>query len=79
MWGGSTPAAADEENDSIEEEDEDGYGDEGRVRGKEGEWGLEKGMELFEVSAKDGVGKCSSRCTFIPSDLTRTYRHPKSI
>ncbi|KAH8830609.1 P-loop containing nucleoside triphosphate hydrolase protein [Flagelloscypha sp. PMI_526] len=52
IWGSSTPAA-EEGSDSIEEEDEDGLG---RMHDNEGEWGLERGMELFEVSAKDDMG-----------------------
>lgn len=39
---------------SIEEADEDADDD--------SEWGLSKGMELFEVSAKDDIGKT----TFLP-------------
>jgi len=41
---------ADNSSNSIEEADEN-------VDEDEREWGLSKGMELFEVSAKDGLGK----------------------
>jgi hypothetical protein len=34
----------------LNEDDEDAVADE------EEEWGLHKGMELFEVSAKDNIG-----------------------
>jgi hypothetical protein len=40
-------------SNSINEEDEDALEDES------GEWGLSKGMELFEVSAKDDTGTAS--------------------
>jgi hypothetical protein len=40
-------------SNSINEEDEDAVEDSGSS-----EWGLSKGMELFEVSAKDDTGAC---------------------
>ena len=40
-------------SNSIDEEDEDAVEEIGS-----GEWGLSKGMELFEVSAKDDIGTC---------------------
>lgn len=44
-----TPESIDNSSNSIEEADEDLDDD--------SEWGLSKGMELFEVSAKDDVGQ----------------------
>jgi len=46
----------DNSSNSIEEADEDADDD--------SEWGLSKGMELFEVSAKDDIGGTLS--TFLP-------------
>ena len=46
--GGSRSESSHSNHDSIEEDDE--AADDG------GEWGLSKGMELFEVSAKDDTG-----------------------
>ena len=40
-------------SNSINEEDEDAV-----EENESGEWGLSKGMELFEVSAKDDTGAC---------------------
>lgn len=40
-------------SNSINEDDEDAVEENGS-----GEWGLSKGMELFEVSAKDDIGTC---------------------
>jgi hypothetical protein len=40
-------------SNSINEDDEDAIGEDGSD-----EWGLSKGMELFEVSAKDDTGTC---------------------
>jgi hypothetical protein len=44
-----TPESVDNSSNSIEEADEDLEND--------SEWGLSKGMELFEVSAKDNTGQ----------------------
>jgi len=44
-----TPESIDNSSNSIEEADEDEDDD--------SEWGLSKGMELFEVSAKDNIGQ----------------------
>jgi len=41
-------------SNSIQEDDENALDD----RSEELEWGLSKGMELFEVSAKDDLGIC---------------------
>lgn len=51
-FGGGWDAHGDNSSNSIEEEDEYAVDPES----DEGEWGLSKGMELFEVSAKDDVG-----------------------
>lgn len=48
-----------------EDEDEDSWDD--------NEWGLEKGMSLFEVSAKDDFGKCSSLVTSTRCSNLRLY------
>lgn len=44
---GRYDAHSDSCSESIEEEEE---------TGAEAEWGLQKGMELFEISAKDDTG-----------------------
>ncbi|KAF9008821.1 P-loop containing nucleoside triphosphate hydrolase protein [Cyathus striatus] len=48
--GAAWDEGADTNSNSIEEVDEDG------IESEEREWGLSKGMELFEVSAKDDTG-----------------------
>lgn len=58
--GGWRPLTADESGSS-------GAGDDGAAggaddeEGEDGEWGLGKHLELFEVSAKDGAGKPSPK------------------
>ncbi|KAF5363740.1 hypothetical protein D9756_000601 [Leucocoprinus leucothites] len=51
-FGGGWDAHGDNSSNSIEEEDEYAVDEESEER----EWGLSKGMELFEVSAKDDIG-----------------------
>jgi len=48
--GGGWNEIVDTSSNSLNEDDEDEEGEE------EQEWGLSKGMELFEVSAKDDLG-----------------------
>ncbi|KAJ7638509.1 P-loop containing nucleoside triphosphate hydrolase protein [Roridomyces roridus] len=52
--GGWTEIAHHDSNSSINEDDEHAVDDE--EEGQDYEWGLSKGMELFEVSAKDDFG-----------------------
>ncbi len=52
--GGWNEVTDSSNSNSIEEDDE------GAAEEEEEEWGLSKGMELFEVSAKDNLGKLSS-------------------
>ena len=56
LGGGYIDAQDSGSSNSLPEEDEDTAEDE--------EWGLEKGMSLFEVSAKDDVGMCSETFTY---------------
>lgn len=51
-FGGGWDAQGDNSSNSIEEEDEYAVD----ADSEEQEWGLSKGMELFEVSAKDNMG-----------------------
>lgn len=55
--GGWNNELGDNSSNSINEDDEDAGDD------ADTEWGLSKGMELFEVSAKDDFGACSSPTT----------------
>lgn len=49
MQAGGYSELYDSASNSIEEEEDEGHQE-------EQEWGLTKGMELFEVSAKDDLG-----------------------
>lgn len=53
--GGSWPDSGETSSNSINEDDEDAL----VFESEEQEWGLSKGMELFEVSAKDDTGAFS--------------------
>jgi len=66
-----TPESIDNSSNSIEEAEEDEDDDL--------EWGLSRGMELFEVSAKDNMGQffCFARACL--SDLNSTHRHSAAL
>lgn len=72
-FGGGWDAHGDNSSNSIEEEDE--YAVE--TDSEEREWGLSKGMELFEVSAKDDIGTRALRILDRHGQLTIVSRHPK--
>jgi hypothetical protein len=66
----------DTNSNSINEDDETGAEEEER------EWGLSKGMELFEVSAKDDFGKvvfapipCSTLTWHLPAGIQNLFDH----
>ena len=61
----------DNSSNSIEEEEESPEED--------WEWGLSKGMELFEVSAKDDLGKFIRISFYRNLLMTRACRYSKSI
>ncbi|KAJ6516228.1 P-loop containing nucleoside triphosphate hydrolase protein [Mycena sanguinolenta] len=75
--GGWTELAHDSGSNSLNEDDEDAVEDD--VEGgdeDETQFGLSRGMELFEVSAKDDTGACAVRCcrcfvSFFRSSLPR--------
>jgi hypothetical protein len=65
-----TPESNDNSSNSIEEADEDLDDD--------SEWGLSKGMELFEVSAKDNIGQFYT-ARFRIFQLISTSRHSAAL
>ena len=71
---GLTPRSNSPWTEALDHESGSGGDDYDEDELDEREWGLEKGMELFEVSAKDDVGTSFNPFPSIRSSIAKPFR-----